>query len=288
MSKRFSFLRNFAAAKYYNAAQAGSLDGVGDRSFGALFATTDEVGSLNSIFGNAVYGTSGDGIRLTAAGLLDGSAGTRVQLTGTANATAVSPANASYTQADQTLLANQVIAYRNSINNIVGDGSVDDEGGALSPRIMNMIFAVVTVDISANQRLYVNGRIVAEDADAIQANANPYRIGVDASAAEPATDILLAGCFYTGHVITASEIGQLYMATRDAKDIVGPDGYGAATGIDYIWSVKTGNPDGRDNWTSRGAAATAIDMVKAGATAIDVAGANADILSVEDMDWQTV
>lgn len=267
----WAFLRNFSATKYYQAAQSGVLTGSGVHSFGAVFMTNQFISALQTIFGNAVFGTDGDGIRVDASGRLEGACGTLQQITGTA----LAAADATYALTPE---GDAINAWRASVNENV----VASEGGALSPRPMNLIHAAVTVNPAGNQRLYVNGRTVASATDALVASAAPYRIGVDAAAANPASAIYLAGCWYTNTELSDDDVFRVFAASANAKQIRGPNDLGGAADLAYIWDVKTGNFDARDSWASRGAE-TPIAMVKQGATAFAVA----DRLSL-DVGFQTV
>ncbi len=328
---KWAFLRNWTAAKFYNAAQSGVLDGAGNRSFGAVFALDDNVSADNTIFGNGIFTTSGDAIRMegadttlrvgsgvteafaTGTGIANAAAVTEAALVDLAETDAVSPANAMYTQADQTTIADLVNEIKthwntgdpNSLLDLVNElrtlwnvsddlfnafkaqllnGIISTQAGALSPRPMKLIHVACTVDDGTAMSVFVNGRLTFLDAvGSTVVNALAYHIGVSTVPGDPAIESLIAGAWYHSALLPEADIQNIFLATAAAKQIRGPSDLSASGNLDYIWDVKTGNPDARANWASRGAQ-TPINMVRNGTWA--PTGVAGDCLAL-DLDFQT-
>src|SRR5882672_1888749 len=211
--RMWSFLTGFTVGKYYEAAQSGDLIGAAPFSFGAVFSLKDIVAS-NVIFGNAVFGTSGAGLRINSGALLNAANGTISQLSGTALANA----DGTYGQTPEGDLINN---YKSSLMSDVGQIA-----GAFAwptPRADHIVHIHVNVPASGNQSTYVNSRLVAATAVGLVTNANPFRIGVGESAANPAAGVLLAGCYYNNAVLTAAQVATIFRQSTDAKDCAGAD-----------------------------------------------------------------
>lgn len=271
MAKAFSLLRGFSASKFYNAPLSGSITGTGSFTFGALFTFgTIQVINQQTIFGNAVYGTSGFGIRqLNSTGLLSVSQGTVSQASGTVVADATNDATAQ-------VLANQFKSIENG-NVTVATGPARN---FMTPMPNQMVLAIVAVD-GSNQNLYINGQLVAVSTKDTTSNANPLRIGVDASAANPCNELFVAGAFYHSTALNAVSVAAMQAACVNAKDIASPAGLGAET-LDYIWSVKTGNANIGATWDSQGGAVTPVTMTRNGTWTL---GTNASDIYSADYPW---
>lgn len=272
-AKAFSFLRAFSTTKYYQAALGGTISGASPFSFGALFALQSITGipQQQTIFGNAVYGTSGFGLRQVATtGLLSASVGTVSQISGT---TAADATNDATSQA----LANQFKSVENG-SAVVATGPTQN---FLTPRPGHVVHAVVVID-GTNQILYINGQQVQVTAQGVVTNVNPLRLGLNASAANQADALLIAGAFYHGAALNEFQVAAMFAGATEAKDIVSPAGYIVAGPVlDYIWSVKNGNPNVAATWPSIGAQ-TPINMVQHGTW--NYGGAISDVISA-DMPW---
>jgi len=265
-TSKFALLRNFSTTKFYNAAQSGTLTGTAPFTFGALFslrtvADFDSAVGIQTIFGNAVFGTSGFGIRQLANGTLEMAQGTVQQLSGTAEAAA----DGTYGLDPEGDLINMFRGQQ------LGTVSA---AGWNTPKPGEMILAHVVID-GTNQDLFINTHHRLQTTRNTTTNANPVRVGVNASAAEAGILIDVAGVFYDNVAWTEAQLRAHYEACISAKAMALPSNAGGALDPDYLWDVKSGNPDARASWTSRGTA-TAIDLVRNGTwtAASDVVGAD--------------
>lgn len=251
--KSWSFIYGLGATKYYEAAQAGSLTGAGSFSIGAVLAIASQLPSDATVFGNAVYGTSGAGIHFNSNGFLETANGTILQPAGTVLADAD---NAYGLTPEGDLLNN----YKGLLTDPVTPvGSTPIAWPSLRP--YSIAHVHMSVDSAGNQNSYLNGRLVAQTAVGLATNANPFRIGVNASAAQPmGNGILLSACYYHSAFIAGVNVAALSAQIMANRDVAGP----LVNALDYVWSVKQQNFDARSNWVSVGAAATPITMVLTG------------------------
>ena len=266
----FAFVRGFVEAngssKFYSAAQTGVLTGTAPFTFGSLFSiqsiqdASSGIGtSPQTIFGNAVFGTSGFGHRQTAPGATGGkivaAQGTNQQIFGTSEAAA----DATYGATPEAALINDWRA--NMRGELIAGGAATAEFPTVKPN--QMIFLVTVID-GTNQLTYVNGQLAASVARNTTTNANDVNIG-SRDGNDAAEEIDIAGCFYHSAAMTELQVKSMVQAAMQAEDIVNPVNLDSgALNPDHIWSVKRGNPDGRANWFSSGAASTPIAMVRTG------------------------
>ncbi len=267
----FAFLRNFSTTKFYSAAQSGVLTGTAPFTFGSLFsiqtvmdADSEVGGDPQTIFGNAVFGTSGFGHRQLAPaqsasgqpGCIEAAQGTVRQIFGTAEATA----DATYALNPEGDLINYFRANANG----QAIGGTTSSAEAATPKPNQVVFMITKID-GTTQDTYINGQLTCSIARNTTTNANPVRIGLTAAGADAATNIDFAGCFYHSAALTELEIVLMTQAAMMAEDVVNPLSLDSgAVNPDHIWSVKRGNPDGRASWVSTGAAAEAITMARTG------------------------
>lgn len=262
----FSFIRNFSATKFYSAVQSGSLTGGQPHTIGALFSLQSVVdfdaafANAMAIFGNAVFGTTGTGIRVTApaatGGKIEVASGTINLVFGTAELVA----DGTYGLDPEGDLINLSRA------NIRSEVIAGADGTAEFPNVKpNEMIFVVMVQGATNVDVFVNGHHAAQVTAAPATNAAEFRIGIEGGGTTQFADgVDIAGVFYEGTAMTEANIRAMLEAAQQAEDIVDPTLMNSAALVpDYIWSVKRGNPTGLANWASTGTA-TAINMVRNG------------------------
>ncbi len=267
----FAFVRGFVEAngtsKFYSAAQTGVLTGTAPFTFGSLFSIQsiqDASGAIGTspqtIFGNAVFGTSGFGHRQTAPGAtggkLEAAQGIIQQVFGTSEA-APGP---TYNPTPEAALLGQ---WRSHLRGELSPGgAATAEFPTVKP---NQVVFLITVVDGSNQLTYVNGQLAASVVRSTVTNTNVVGLGARAGGSDAAEEIDIAGCFYHSTAMTELQVKSMVQAAMQAEDIVNPVNLDSgALNPDHIWSVKRGNPDGRANWFSSGAAATPIAMVRTG------------------------
>jgi len=259
--KAWSFLFNMDGFGFYSAAQAGGLTGIAPFSFGVVFALAAPQLTDQSIFGNTAVGTAtGCAIRVNAtAGQIEAANGTVLQPSGTA----LADADGTYSGNEQNLLNN----YKSALTApaaVVGATPM----AWPSPEPYRLIHMHCDVPASGNQNTAINGRRVAQTAVGLATNSNPFRIGIDSATGNGAgASVFIMGCYYNGAVFSPVNIATIYNRILQAKDV----GSTLDGTLDYIWSVKRGNPDGRDNWVSSGKAATPITMALTGTLSANTA-----------------
>ncbi len=278
----FAFIRAWSSdpTTFFSAAQSGTLTGTAPFTFGSLFSiqsVQDASGGISAnpqtIFGNAVFGTSGFGHRQTAPGATGGkivaAQGTNQQIFGTAEAAA----DATYGLDPEGDLIN--LWRANARGELIAGGAATAEFPTVKPN--QMIFLITVID-GTNQLTYVNGQLAASVARNTTANANDIAIGASpvGGGENPATDIDISGCFYHSAAMDELAVKAMVQSAMMAEDVVNPRSLEDGVLPDYIWSVKRGNPNGAASWTSSGGQ-TPITMTLQGSSALlsrNVYGAN--------------
>jgi hypothetical protein len=280
----FSFLRNFSASKYYEAAQAGSLSGAVPFSAGVLFvcqgiALKRDGSAMTTqyLFGNAPESDdAGLSFRqLATTGQFHAAQGTVVQNSGPVDSAQALMADATGDATSQALANGYKSEELGSLP--VTTGTVRQYA---TPKPSHAVLAIMVVD-GTNQLLYINGQLVASTARNTTTSVNAFRFGLAPDAANmPADNCLIAGGFYHSAALTDGNVADLQQVAASQKDVpAGTASLGGALNLDYVWSVKTGNFDARASWVSRGGAATPSTMTRHGSWS-----ASDDVLSA-DCPW---
>ncbi len=282
----FALLRNFSTTKFYEAAQAGALTGAAPFTAGVLFRTGLVIpANTEYLFGNAPEAaTTGLSFRqLITTGQFQAQQGTTIQNSGPvdtaqavmADATADASAQALANSYKSTALGSQPV-------------TTDDVRTFDTPKPSHMVFAVMVVD-GANQLLYINGQLVKSLGRSTTLSAEAFRIGLAPDATNmPCVTTDIAGCFYHSAALTTPNVAFLQAAAVAAQDVPTTlSGFGVPSSptLDYVWSVKTGNPDCRASWVSRGGATTPITMTRNGTwVPANTSVAQADVYAA-DYPW---
>lgn len=281
--KLWSFIRNFTAGKYYDAAQIGAMNGAAPFSIGAIFATTLNPATTTSqyVFGNSAVVNTGFGIgtNVVTGGVVSAYNGTKQQSTGPIlNSTGALLATATDDTSTQ-LIADAFYSSEVALQ------TVGTTRGSASPKSSQLVFVGLTVPASGSQVFYVNGQAINSLAVGLATAVNNVGIGVSSAHTLPCDQTWIAGCFYHNAVYTPQEMAAMFAACSQAKDIVGPSRIISATDPAYMWSVKRGNFDARASWISDGSAATPITMVRTGSWT--PTGIGGDLLAA-DMQFSQV
>lgn len=276
----WSFIRNFSATKFYEAAQQGSLTGAAPFTFGAIFATEAGAPStVQTIMANSAALNTGFSLVVNLNTMSTWN-GTAQQTTGPIVAATGAPLPGATDLPTSEDLANAFLSseYQGSTHG--------NNRGSNSPKSAQLVMAALSVTAAGNQAFYVNGHQTSAIAVGLATAVNPVAIGVNSGHLLPADQLWLAGCFYhSGTVYTAAEIAAMFAACSQAKDLVGPSRVVSAVDPTYMWSVKRGNFDLRANWVSDGSAATPITMVRSGLWV--PAGIAGDLLAA-DVPWMSL
>jgi hypothetical protein len=222
-----SFMQDFSDAAYYSMAAPGDLNGGSTMTFGVVCAVRlgTAAGTIQRFWGN--WEDTGD-------------TGWCVQKSAASIATA----------------AGQIWDMEAGAagDTISGDAPAEPQSALYRP-----VFLVGVIDTSGDESLtmYMNGTVVATDADITSAAGGDIYLGRGSEDDVPGEDIKVNMVFLHTAALTAIQIAN-YWHQIERYGRLDPN-----TNIEYYWDLID-NKDPGATWTSRGAAATALTLTGTG------------------------